>query len=441
MVTKRFRATIVAIICCLALAVVAQAEEPEESEEKEVLRASSEASPPLFVPAIALVEPARSPIEDVTAKKPPYVRWERSGTHIGEKGKGRFSAKVNVRSQLRFAQPFKSAPRKESHFTREGDGETYFRRARFKAQGHIYAPWITYKYEHDLVGNRDLDARITIKKFEWLQFRFGEWKVDYSRERMDSSGKQQFADRSIVNRAFTLDRQKGVTVLGRLAKGTRFDSRYYVGAFTGNGRGWIDRDGLDNKDGSPLVMARYQWNFLGRDVGHSQSDIGYSEKPVAAIAVGTARNRSRFTRFSSSGGGNLDGFDLGENGQYSLRQFMEETTVKYRGLSLQHELHWKRIKDNLNPGRMTYMRGAYLQAGYFFHHMFPKIPRQLELGGRYAFVDPDRVLDGDMQKEFAVVVNWFFYGHGNKLTLDTSRFKLGRDLHDTQVRLQWDVSF
>ncbi len=438
MVTKHLPAGLIAIICCLVFAIVAPA---EEAEEKEVLVAISEASPVQPNAALRFVEPARSPVADVTAKKPPYFRRDRSGTHIGEKGKGRFRAKINVRSQLRFDQPFKSAPRKASHFTREGDRETYFRRARFKAQGHLYAPWISYKFEHDLVSNRDLDARITIKKFEWLQFRFGEWKVDYSRERMDSSGNQQFADRSIVNRAFTLDRQKGVTVLGRLAKGTRFDSWYYVGAFTGNGRGWIDRDGLDNSDGSPLVMARYQWNFLGRDVGHSQSDIEYSEKPVAAIAVGTARNRSRFTRFSSSGGGNLDGFELGENGQYSLRQFMEETTVKYRGLAIQHELHWKRIKDNLNSGRMTYMRGAYVQAGYFFHYMFPKIPKQLELGGRYAFVDPDRTLDENMQKEFAAVVNWYFYGHGNKLTFDTSRFKLGRDLHDTQVRLQWDVSF
>ena len=43
------------------------------------------------------------------------------------------------------------------------------------------------------------------------------------------------------------------------------------------------------------------------------------------------------------------------------------------------------------------------------------------------------------------MVNWFFYGHGNKLTFDTSRYSLGQlnapDLNDTQMRLQWDVSF
>jgi hypothetical protein len=382
-----------------------------------------------------------------TEDKRSFFKYGRSGLQIGEKGKGRFSAKVNVRSQMRFSSPFASAPRKASHFTRAEEQDFRFRRARFKMEGHAFAPWVQYKYEHDLVDTRVLDARMTIGKWDWLKFRFGQWKVDYSRERMDSSGKQQFADRSIVNRAFTLDRQKGATVLGRLMKGTPGDSRYYVGVFSGNGRGFRTRPGaeeLDHGDGSPLVMARYQWNFLGRDVGHSQSDLKYHDKPAAALSFGAARNRSRYTRFSSSGGGQLDGFELGRPGQYALRQFMEEATMKYRGLSLQHEFHKKRIEETVNSD-VTYMRGGYVQAGYFFHHLFPRIPKQLEVGTRYAMVDPNRARGNDLQKETALVVNWFFYGHGNKLTFDTSRFSLGQlegsDLKDTQVRLQWDVSF
>jgi len=391
------------------------------------------------------VAPEQDPKQ--SKEKRTLFKYGRSGLQIGEKDKGRFSAKVNIRSQIRFSSPFQSAPRDEGDFSAIEEGDLRFRRARFKMEGHAFAPWVKYKYEHDLVDTRVLDARMTIGKWEWLQFRFGQWKVDYSRERMDSSGKQQFADRSIVNRAFTLDRQKGATVLGRLMKGTVGDSRYYVGVFAGNGRGFRTPAGaeeLDHSDGSPLVMARYQWNFLGRDVGHSQSDIEYHDKPAAALSFGTARNRSRYTRFSSSGGGQLDGFKLGQPGQYALRQFMEEATMKYRGLSLQHELHWKRVEDTVNTN-MTHMRGGYVQAGYFFHHVLPQIPKQLEVGTRYAMVDPNRTRGNDLQKELAFVVNWFFYGHGNKLTFDTSRFSLGQlegsDLKVTQVRLQWDVTF
>ena len=380
-------------------------------------------------------------------KKRNFFRYSRKGLQIGEKSEGRFSGKVNIRSQKRFSSPFKSAPRKESHFTGADENDLRFRRARFKISGHAFTPWIKYNYEYDLVDTRNLNAFVTVEKWEWLQFRFGQWKVDYSRERSDSSGKQQFADRSIVNRAFTVDRQKGAAVLGRVMNGTLGDSRYYVGVFTGNGRGFRTVPGkpeLDHGDGSPMVVARYQWNLLGRDVGYSQSDLKYHEKPAAALSFGTARNRSRYTRFSSSGGGSLDGFEPGALGQYSLRQFMEEMALKYRGFSLQHELHWKRIEDNVNA-QTTFMQGSYVQAGYFFHYLFPRIPKQLELGARYALVDPNRVSPDDLQKELAFVVNWFFYGHANKLTLDTSRYSLARngadDLLDTQVRLQWDVSF
>ena len=414
-------------------------------ESSEVLASGSSASLP--PPAVNPIRDSLEGQEVEETKKRRFFQYSRKGLQIGDKSAGRFSGKVNIRSQKRFSSPFQSAPRKESHFTRSDENDLRFRRARFKMSGHAFTPWIKYNYEYDLVDTRNLNAFVTVEKWEWLQFRFGQWKVDFSRERSDSSGKQQFADRSIVNRAFTVDRQKGAAILGRVMNGTLGDSRYYVGVFTGNGRGFRTAPGkpeLDHGDGSPMVVARYQWNFLGRDVGYSQSDLKYHEKPAAALSFGAARNRSRFTRFSSSGGGSLDSFEPGLRGQYSLRQFMEETALKYRGFSLQHELHWKRIQDNVNV-QTTFMRGSYVQAGYFFHYLFPRIPKQLELGARYALVDPNRVRPDDLQKELAFVANWFFYGHANKLTFDASRYSLARhgadDLLDTQVRLQWDVSF
>ena len=350
-------------------------------ESGEVLASGGSAS----APPPAAVKPASESLQEREFKEPKkkrsFFRYGRKGLQIGEKGQGRFGAKVNIRSQKRFSSPFRSAPRKESHFARADENDFRFWRARFRMDGHVFTPWVKYNYEYDLVDTRNLNAFVTISKWEWLQLRFGQWKVDYSRERSDSSGKQQFADRSIVNRAFTLDRQKGAALLGRVMKGTLGDSRYYVGVFTGNRRGFRTAPGkseLDHGDGSPMLAARYQWNFLGRDVGYSQSDLKYHEKPAAALSFGAARNRSRYTRFSSSGGGRLDGFEPGLLGQYSLRQFMEEAAMKYRGFSLQHELHWKRIEDNVNV-QTTFMRGSYVQAGYFFHYLFPRIPKQLEL--------------------------------------------------------------
>jgi len=60
-------------------------------------------------------------------------------------------------------------------------------------------------------------------------------------------------------------------------------------------------------------------------------------------------------------------------------------------------------------------------------------------------VDPDTGRRSDLREELTFAVNWFFYGHGNKLTFDVSRFSRRRFSHaddsDTQVRFQWDVSF
>ena len=373
-----------------------------------------------------------------------WLRYTSKGLQLGSKD-GLYSGRVNVRSQLRFSSPFVSAPRKPSHYDREEDNDLRFRRARLKMEGHIGKSWIEYKYEHDLVDGNLLDLRFDIGP-EWLKLRVGQWKADYSRERIDSSGKQQFTERSIVNREFTLDRQKGAMAVGRLAEETLWDSEYYAGVFTGQGRGVFRerRVPANASDGSPLWLLRYQWNPLGGGVGFSQSDLEKREKPRLSVAVATAGNRSSYTRFSSSGGGQLDGFEAGRPGQYSLRQQLEETAFKYRGLSVQQEWHWKRVFDYVAQ-RRTQMRGSYLQTGYFFNEIYSKIPEQLELAARIAFVDPDTGRTGDVMHEAGLAVNWFFKGHADKLTFDVGRYGMqdrnGLRRSTFGIRAQWDVSF
>jgi len=391
---------------------------------------------------VAAVHPADSGGE---AEKPhKWFHYGSSGLELGSED-GAFSAKVNVRSQLRFTSPFESAPHKESHLGQPDEANLTFRRARFKMEGHIAAPWIEYKYEHDLVDGNLLDLRFDVGP-EWMQLRFGQWKADYSRERMDSSGKQQFVERSIVNREFTIDRQKGVELTGRLAKGSVADSQYFVGVFTGQGRGiFRDRRVPTNAaDGSPMWLARYQWNPIGGGVSLSQSDLERQADPRLSLAVATTGNRSSYTRFSSSGGGQMDGFEAGAPGQYSLRQYLTEAAFKQQGFSLQQEFHWKRVTDSVNSTE-THMRGSYVQAGYFFNEIYSKIPRQLEFAGRYAFVDPSTRRSNDLIHETGIVANWFFKGHADKLSVDVSRYSLAAVESNlgsrVGVRVQWDATF
>ena len=74
----------------------------------------------------------------------------------------------------------------------------------------------------------------------------------------------------------------------------------------------------------------------------------------------------------------------------------------------------------------------------------PTAPKPLEVGFRYAYVDPNVGVANDTRREYTVAANWFFAGHRDKITVDFSRLTLDRaesDLEDFRFRVQWDVSF
>ena len=315
--------------------------------------------------------------------------------------------------------------------------ELSINRARLKLGGHLVRPEFTVYSEYDLVGERLLDLRATYKFADWLSIRVGQWKSEFNRERIDSSGKQQFVERSVATPWFTIDRQQGVVASGRLARETRADTSYWFGWLHGAGRGG------ESADADGLWLLRAQWNFAGRVLPFSQSAVSRPEQPAGSVSVAAVSGKSGFTAFSSSGGGQLPGFGNGEPDQYHIEQLMIETAYQRGGFSWQQELHWKNIDDR-GTGSKTRLVGGYAQAGMFFSEISEAFPESLELAIRVASVDPDRDRSDDYEREITLGANWFFNGHRNKVTLDVSR--VGRKLApetDTsnRVRLQWDWSF
>jgi phosphate-selective porin len=365
------------------------------------------------------------------------VEWGPKGLDIRSRD-GNYHAHIDWRAQLRFTESVFGAeglaPDPESR-----DGRFTVNRARFKMGGHAYRPWLIYYLEFDFVTPALLDLRFTLKPSDAFQVRVGQWKFPYNRERVDSSGKQQFVERSVVNSYFTVDRQQGAALYGRLWKGRLADSWYNVAVNNATGRGG------DGSAGRPMLLGRWQWNVLKRDLPFSQSDFAY-KKPAGSIAVAGATWRGPFTSFSTQGGGDLPGFPVGDEDRYDVEQVMVETAFQGRGLSWQQEYHWKRVEDT-ETGRIVELQGYYLQAGYFFHAVLDWVPRPLELAARYAKVDENVAVDAfdDRIRELTFAANWFFAGHRNKLTLDFSF--LDREAADPseqrerRLRLQWEVSF
>ncbi len=400
---------------------------------------------------------------------PIAIGYGRKGFELKAKD-GKFATQLQWRFQGRWTYPDRGDEDTFGDFNDNPESTFELRRVRMKIGGHGYQPWIKYYFEVDLQPTRSagtsgsdtrlIDWRIMLERFKFLSLQLGQWKVDYNRERRDSSGNQQFVERSIVNSVFTIDRQVGAMVYGHLAPGTFFDSRYYGGVFSGSGRGEA------NDDANMMYFGRFQWNFLGRDLKWSQSDVEYHQQPTGSVAFGAYTTVGKCTRWSSSGCGTLitpsslgAGFTSDGNaldGQFRVEGMVEEFAFKWRGLSIQHEYHWKQIKDNGRAATATIaaagqsktnLMGSYSQIGYFPHYLIPIIPKPLEIAFRYAFVDPNVSMKNDKLQEFTGAVNWFFAGHKNKLTLDGSWLTLdqpsalGGDQHEQRIRLQWDVSF
>ncbi len=395
-------------------------------------------------------------VRQIEDRLPVRASQESSGFRL-ETRDGDFRTDLQWRAQTRFTTPYRSDPRQISALNADNQTNFEARRLRMKIGGHGFQPWLRYYFEVDLQPSRDVDDsassssarvidwRLDIAKWDWLNVRVGQWKIDLNRERVDSSGRQQFVERSLANRVFTMDRQVGIQVRGHLFQDTPADIRYYAGVFNGEGKS------VNNPDDNLMYMGRLQWNFLGRDLSWRQTDVEFTEKPTGSLAIAGFTNTGACTRWSSSGCGNLDGFERPATAapdQYDIEQVVQEFAFKYRGFSAQQEFHRKRIEDQVT-GAKTELTGGYAQAGYFFHYLMPEFPRPLELAMRYAYVDePNRVdpMLENKREELTIGANWFFAGHNNKLTLDYSWLdiedsQLFMDESDNRLRLQWDVSF
>ena len=367
-----------------------------------------------------------------------------AATSHGDKGfefetdDGNFLLQIQPRFQFRFTYPLSSDPIRLEDLDAPPQTTLRLHRARLKVGGHAHRPWLKYYAEYELGSSNLLDFRVWITRLPEFQLKAGQWKAEFNRERIISSGSQQMVDRSIVNRPFTIDRQQGFCLFGSLDGPGVADVSYWAAVLSGTGRG-----AAGNDDEQPMWLLRAQWNAFGRLLDFSGSDVAFTDRPAGLVALAAVTNRSPYTRFSQDGGGQLPGFEEGAPGQYRVEQGLAETALQYRGFSWQQELHGKRIRDRLNGTRTTLI-GGYVQAGYFVHHAAAWFPKPLEIALRHAVYDPDTGVAEDLQQELSLACNWFFKGHLDKLTAEGTLFTFrdgaGGDKKEGRFRLQWDVS-
>ncbi|RDI15852.1 phosphate-selective porin [Flavobacterium sp. AG291] len=391
----------------------------------------------LFFSTALLCQESAQTMKDTT--KFVSVKYGKKGFEF-KTADDKFLLQIQSRLQFRLSTPTDQDPLTYNDYETKNKTAFKINRARLKVGGHAYETWLKYYWEFELSQSNLLDFRFMIEKWEYFNFKAGQWKVEFTQERFTSSGEQQTVERSIINRPFTIDRQQGATIYGRLKGKGIADFNYWTALLTGTGRG-----NTANDDGNLMYFGRLQWNPFGREMEFEGSDLEHTQKPVARIAAAAVTNRSPYTRFSQAGGGYLEGFEDGLPGQYRVNQSNIETAFKYHGFSWQSEWHHKEIIDKLNSDNTTRMRGYYVQAGYFFNGAFKWFPKNLEIAARHATYKPNVKISENSQSETSIDLNWFFKGHKCKLTAEGSYFdyqdKTLQQESGWRARLQLDISF
>jgi len=405
-----------AVLLGLALAASSWAQDPFDPSDKPIAFAGDgpnsedrlvDNKPRLYKVRHKGVEhkrpPQRPPRKAVEDEKKPTFSWkDGTSTFVFDKG----TVNISTRLQGRW-----------THTNPEARGPTdavRLQRARTEFEGWFYREELTYELQLNWIGDpnviRTLNLNWDPSKRRSFQLKVGQFKVPFGRQRLTSSGSQQFVDRSIVSSEFTQGLDIGMQLWGVLANST---VEYRAGIFNGKGE-----SELTNKNGKYQYNARLMFQPFG-DVKYSEGDFESKTKPLLAIAGNFEQNDLRGSTVSDRLKRTIGGMD---------------GVFKYKGFSAFGEAF--RGEFESETGTTFNSNGYHFQAGYFL------IKDLVEVAGRYASLDPSDATANDDRREVGVALNYFLNKHYLKAQADFRQIEdEARQAKDRQVRLQLQVTF
>ena len=291
------------------------------------------------------------------------------------------------------------------------------RRARLKFDGYAFSPKLVYKIELGL-SNRDtrnssgggipqnsgtsniiLDAVLKYKFATNWELWFGQTKLPGNRERVISSQKLQFVDRSLVNSGFTLDRDIGLQLRHKDKLGNMV-IKEIASISIGEGR-----DVTSDNPGGYDYTGRIELLPLGEFTNKGDyflSDLEREESPKLALGVTVDYNDNAVRK-----GGQLGSFIVDGNGvqlSNDLTSLFLDMMFKYQGLSVVSEFAAKDGSGRFNNGFGT-GSGFVIQAGYLFKNNF-------EPALRFTTIEPDNFTSGLIsEKEYTFGLSRYIVGH------------------------------
>ncbi|SLM49000.1 putative Anion-selective porin [Nitrospira japonica] len=365
---------------------------------------------------------------------------------------------------------------------RSDDFYTQFniRRARLLFLGHLINPDFKYFVQlgFETAENAQTPGAANLLDFYFLSTHFslfnvqaGQYKVFFNRSQINNTASMQFAERSLVQDAFTASglnrRDVGITIMN---DDEVYPVNYYLGVYNGAGPLFNRYGTYDSEEatvgcpggqtgGNPfpspagcptnsrnlnanfrnemdklMYAGRLQWNIMGRP-GYGEGDLAYSEKPQMAVGGGLAYNPGINTSTDNAFVGidlanlnfrrQLATFGNGRQLGWGVVNYLTHAfdgVFKYRGFSLQGEYYFKNVERTFKgaPCLQTAGSGGPCTAqapgllgnstGFYVQSGYYLIPRKVEVAARYSYWDPDTNASGDLIKQLDASINWFPFG-------------------------------
>jgi phosphate-selective porin OprO and OprP len=351
-----------------------------------------------------------------------------------------FSTKINLRVQTLYVGDYDLT-------AKEYEDQVQIRRARLKLEGFAYRPDFEYKVElglsnADLAGgtkansntaNMVLDAYVKWNISPQLSLLFGQTKLPGNRDRVISSQKMQFVDRSLLNARYNLDRDVGLQLHHEFSLGPVVVRE--KGAISmGEGRNiTVANAGGYDYTGRLEVLPFGEFKGEGDYVG---SDLAREETPKLALGVtydfnkGASRERGQLGNFFSQ--------------QRNLKTFFADAMFKYKGFSAMAEYANRKASDTpivetdalTGDVTKTFITGTgyNLQAGYLFKN-------NVELAGRFTYIDPEAVIQREDNRQYTLGLSKYILGHTVKAQTDVSFLREQHAWTNLMYRFQFEVGF
>ena len=320
--------------------------------------------------------------------------------------------------------------------------EARTRRLRLRFDGFIYTPKLTYiiqlaftraDMDFDDTGFPNIirDAMIIYSVNSHFSFGIGQTKLPGNRQRVTSSGDLQFADRSIVNSTFNVDRDFGVQVYYN----NTVQNWYYV-----------LRGAISSGDGRNIVSSDRGLAYTGRiellPFGPFTNGGDYFEGDLARES--TPKISAGFT-YSSNQNAIRTGGQLGKSlyQPCDIYTSMADFLIKYNGWALATEYLHRSSPNPITVNELGDIRYVYVghgfntQGSYLFKNNY-------EIAVRFSEVHPDSeiVVHETRTRQYTVGASKYIRGHRLKLQTDltyeqnTSLEGPVPDINNWQLRFQ-----